>query len=170
MPKTALVIGATGLVGSTLVPLLLASPSYAKVVLLVRRPLPLAHAKLVQSVIDFDQPDASLVQGDDLFCAIGTTLKKAGSQAAQYQIDCTYPHELAKLAQANGCQQFILVSSIGADAQSGNFYLRTKGDLAGPAHGGRAAQVPGRLRRENRQSHDRPGQPGLPGPGDRGIR
>ncbi len=128
-PKTALVIGATGLVGSTLIPLLLASPAYNKVILLVRKPLALAHPKLSQTVLDFDHPDPALLRGDDLFCAIGTTLKKAGSKENQYKIDCTYPYELGKLARANGCQQFVLVSSLGADAQSSNFYLRTKGEL-----------------------------------------
>jgi uncharacterized protein YbjT (DUF2867 family) len=129
MPKTALVIGATGLVGSTLVPMLLASPAYTHVTLLVRKPIRLSHPKLEQAVIDFDQPDPALVRGEDLYCAIGTTLKKAGSKEAQYKVDCTYPYHLAQLALANGGQQFILVSSIGADAQSGNFYLRTKGEL-----------------------------------------
>jgi uncharacterized protein YbjT (DUF2867 family) len=129
MSKTAIVIGATGLVGAELVRQLLESPHYERVVTLVRRALPLEHPKLHQEIFDFDHPDAAKVQGDDLFCAMGTTLAKAGSKEAQYKIDCTYPYEVGNIARANGVQRYLLVSSIGADARSGNFYLRTKGDL-----------------------------------------
>lgn len=127
--KTAIIIGATGLIGSTLVEQILENPAYSKVVLLLRKPLKISHSNLIQEVIDFDKPDASIIVGDDLFCAMGTTLAKAGSKEAQYKIDCTYPFEIGKIAKANGVKQYILVSSLGADFQSSNFYLRTKGDL-----------------------------------------
>ena len=127
--KTAIIIGATGLVGSTLVTQICENPNYSKVVLLLRKPLNISHSKLIQEVIDFDNIDALKVVGDDLFCAMGTTLAKAGSKEAQYKIDCTYPFEIGKIAKANGVKQFILVSSVGADFDSSNFYLRTKGDL-----------------------------------------
>jgi uncharacterized protein YbjT (DUF2867 family) len=127
--KTAIIIGATGLIGKSLVEQILENPAYSKVVLLLRKPLNISHSKLIQEVIDFDKPDASKVVGDDLFCAMGTTLAKAGSKDAQYKIDCTYPYEIGKIAKANGVKQYLLVSSLGADADSSNFYLRTKGDL-----------------------------------------
>ena len=127
--KTAIIIGATGLVGSTLVKQICENPTYSKVVLLLRKPLNISHLKLVQEVIDFDKIDASKIMGDDLFCAMGTTLAKAGSKEAQYKIDCTYPYEIGKIAKTNGVKQYILVSSVGADFESSNFYLRTKGDL-----------------------------------------
>ena len=127
--KTAIIIGATGLVGSKLVEQILDNPAYSKVVLLLRKPLNINHSKLIQEVIDFDNPDASKIVGDDLFCAMGTTLAKAGSKEAQYKIDCTYPYEIGKIAKVNGIKQYILVSSLGANFQSSNFYLRTKGDL-----------------------------------------
>lgn len=127
--KTAIIIGATGLVGSTLVTQICENPNYSKVVLLLRKPLNISHSKLIQEVIDFDNIDALKVVGDDLFCAMGTTLAKAGSKEAQYKIDCTYPFEIGKIAKANGVKQYILVSSVGADFDSSNFYLRTKGDL-----------------------------------------
>ena len=127
--KTAIIIGATGLVGGTLVEQILDNPAYSKVVLLLRKPLNISHSKLVQEIIDFDKPDASKIMGDDLFCAMGTTLAKAGSKEKQYKIDCTYPHEIGKIAKANGVKRYILVSSIGADFGSSTFYLRTKGDL-----------------------------------------
>jgi uncharacterized protein YbjT (DUF2867 family) len=127
--KTAIIIGATGLVGSTLAEQILENPNYSKVVLLVRKPLEISHPKLVQEIINFDKPDATKIMGDDLFCAMGTTLKKAGSKEAQYKIDCTYPYEIGKIAKQNGIKQYILVSSIGADFSSSNFYLKTKGDL-----------------------------------------
>jgi uncharacterized protein YbjT (DUF2867 family) len=127
--KTAIIIGATGLIGSTLVKQLLDNPNYTKVVLLLRKPLNISHSKLVQEVIDFDKLDASKIVGDDLFCAMGTTLAKAGSNEAQYKIDCTYPYEIGKIARANGVKQYILVSAVGANFDSSNFYLRTKGDL-----------------------------------------
>ena len=127
--KTAIIIGATGLIGSTLVKQICENPTYSKVVLLLRKPLNISHLKLVQEVIDFDKIDASKVLGDDLFCAMGTTLAKAGSKEAQYKIDCTYPYEIGKIAKTNGVKQYILVSSVGADFESSNFYLRTKGDL-----------------------------------------
>ncbi|MFN0014976.1 MAG: NAD(P)H-binding protein [Saprospiraceae bacterium] len=127
--KTALLLGASGLVGGHLLDLLLDDPRYDTVVALVRRPLDRQHPKLRQEILDFDQPDPTKLRGDDLFCALGTTLSKAGSKEAQYRIDCTYPYETGKLARANGVRQYLLVSSLGANAHSRNFYLRTKGDL-----------------------------------------
>jgi uncharacterized protein YbjT (DUF2867 family) len=129
MPRTALVIGATGLVGRAIVRQLLEHPRYDRVVVLARRPLEWQHPRLLQEQLDFDHPNPDLIRGDDLYCAMGTTLRKAGSQPAQYLIDCTYPYEIGKIAKANGVQRYLLVSSIGADAHSGNFYLRTKGEL-----------------------------------------
>lgn len=127
--KTALLLGATGLVGSHLLQQLLESPHYGKVVALTRRPLEIQHPKLEQVILHFDRPDPSLIRGDDLFCALGTTLQKAGSKEAQYRIDCTYPYEIGKLAKQNGARQYLLVSSVGADAASSGFYLKTKGEL-----------------------------------------
>jgi uncharacterized protein YbjT (DUF2867 family) len=129
MNKTAIIIGATGFVGLALTKELLDKSFYSKVIVLVRKPLNISHVKLVQEIIDFDKPDVSKIIGDDFFCAIGTTLRKAGSKEAQYKIDCTYPFELGKIAKANGVKQYLLVSSVGADANSSNFYLKTKGDL-----------------------------------------
>jgi len=127
--KTALVLGATGLVGRQMMQQLLENPAYETVVALVRRPLDVSHSKLRTEIIDFDNPNADQIRGDDMFCALGTTLKAAGSKEAQYRIDCEYPATLAKIGHKNGVKKFMLVSSVGADAQSSNFYLRTKGDL-----------------------------------------
>lgn len=127
--RTALVIGATGLVGSHLVKVLAENKRYDKVKLLLRRPLGLKHPKIEECVFDFDKPDESEVAADDIFCAIGTTLKKAGSKEKQQLIDCTYPLRIAEIGAKKGAKQFILVSSLGANARSSNFYLRTKGEL-----------------------------------------
>lgn len=129
MEKTALLLGATGLVGGHLLKQLLENPNYEQVVALVRRPLEVQHPKLRQEILNFDHPDASKIKGDDLFCALGTTLAKAGSKEAQYRIDCIYPFEIGKIAWQNGVRQYLLVSSVGADTKSSNFYLRTKGEL-----------------------------------------
>ncbi len=127
--KTAIVIGATGLVGANLVNKLNDSKIYDKVILLVRRKTELNHLKLEEKIIDFDTIDPDIVKADDIFCAIGTTLKKAGSKENQYKIDCEYPSKIAQLGKQNGVKQFLLVSSIGANKDSSNFYLRTKGEL-----------------------------------------
>ncbi len=129
MSKTALVLGPTGLVGSHLVRLLCESPHYDAVIALARRPLEWQHPKLRTEIFDYDHPDASKIVGDDLFCALGTTLRKAGSQEAQYRVDCLYPWEVGKIARQNNVRYYGLVSSVGADAASSAFYLRTKGDL-----------------------------------------
>lgn len=127
--KTALLLGASGLVGGHLLQQLLDSPHYDTVVTLVRRPLALQHPKLKQAVIDFDRPDPEIIRGDDLFSALGTTLRKAGSKEAQYRIDCLYPFEIGHIARQNGVGQYLLVSSVGADAKASGFYLKTKGEL-----------------------------------------
>lgn len=129
MNKTALLLGASGLVGSHLLQQLLDNPQYNQVVALVRRPLEVQHPKLRQEVVDFDQPDPAVIQGDDIYCALGTTLRKAGSKEAQYKIDCTYPTVFGQIARQNGVRQYLLVSSVGADAKASGFYLKTKGEL-----------------------------------------
>lgn len=127
--KTALLIGSSGLVGSELLNQLLESPDYSSVVVLNRSKSTRQHSKLKEHLINFDAPDLQGISGDDIFCAIGTTIRKAGSKANQYRVDCEYPSTLAALLRNQGFKRFMLVSSIGADAGSGNFYLRTKGQL-----------------------------------------
>lgn len=127
--KTALVLGATGLVGSQILQQLLADARYDNVLALTRRPLDVEHPKLKQILINFDSPDPAQIRGDELYCALGTTLRKAGSKEAQYRIDCTYPFEIGRIARENGVEKYLLVSSVGADAGSSNFYLRIKGEL-----------------------------------------
>ena len=127
----ALVIGATGAVGKDLVEQLLKDDSFDRVDVFVRREMPLLSSKLVSHVVDFDHTEswAGLLTGDVLFSCLGTTIKAAGSQDAQWKVDYTYQFEVAKAAQANGVQQYILVSSVGADAHSKIFYSRMKGQL-----------------------------------------
>ena len=127
--STAIVIGSTGLIGKQLLGQLLESPNYSHVIALVRTPLLWKHEKLQEVLFDFDHPDAAFVKGDEVFCCLGTTLAKAGSEAAQKQIDYAYPLRIAELAKQNGVQQYILVSSLGAKTEASNFYLRTKGEL-----------------------------------------
>ncbi|HEX8176859.1 MAG TPA: oxidoreductase [Pyrinomonadaceae bacterium] len=124
-------LGATGLVGGHCLELLLEDDAYLRVVSLGRRETGRQHPKLEEHLIDFERlKDSShLFRGDDLFCCLGTTIKKAGSQAAFRQVDFTYPVEAARIASENGTAQFLLVSAIGADSGSRIFYNRTKGEV-----------------------------------------
>lgn len=129
--KIALVFGATGLIGGHVVNFLFLHPSYSKVVVFVRRALNLEHPKLVQHIVDFDQPETfhQLVKGDDLFCCLGTTMAKAGSKEAFFKVDFTYAFQAAQLGSINGVGQYLLVSSVGADPNSRFFYSKVKGEL-----------------------------------------
>ncbi len=127
--KSALVFGASGLVGGHLTRQLLDDPRYGSVKLLVRKMLPLEHPKLEQQLFDFEAPDYYLVCADDLFCALGTTLGKAGTKPDHYRVDFTYPYELGKIAKQRGVSQYILVSSIMANSESWHYYLYSKGEL-----------------------------------------
>lgn len=129
--KTALVIGATGLVGSHLLRQLLADDRFEKVKIFTRRSTGIQNPKLEEYIIDFDQPEQwqHLLTGNVLFSALGTTLKKAGSKPAQYKIDYTYQYNMAKAAAANGVADYVLVSSAGASVDSKIFYSRMKGEL-----------------------------------------
>jgi len=128
--RTALIAGASGLVGRELLAMLLASSEYGRVVALVRRPGLLKHPKLEERVVDFaalPAADASLA-AEDFFCCLGTTIRVAGTQAAFRIVDHDYPLALAQLAKRAGAQRFLLISALGADANSGVFYNRTKGE------------------------------------------
>jgi uncharacterized protein YbjT (DUF2867 family) len=133
MGKTALVIGASGLVGQQLVSQLLAHPAFEKVRIFVRRTTGLHHPKLDEQIIDFEQIESwmSLVRGDVLFSALGTTIKKAKTKENQYRVDFTYQYEFAKAASQNGVPAYVLVSSLGANSKSAFFYPRIKGELDG---------------------------------------
>ena len=127
----ALVIGATGAVGKDLVEQLLKDDTFDRVEIFVRREVKIPSDKLVSHVVDFDHPEtwAGLLTGDVLFSCLGTTIKAAGSQDAQWKVDYTYQLEAAKAARAGGVRKLVLVSSAGANAKSGIFYSRMKGQL-----------------------------------------
>lgn len=129
--KTALLIGATGLVGSQLLSQLLSDDRFGKVIAFGRRALETAHSKLETRVVDFSAPASwsSLVRGDVAFSALGTTIKQAKTQAAQRQVDYDYQLEFAKAAAKNGVPTYVLCSAASANPQSGRFYSRIKGEL-----------------------------------------
>jgi len=135
--KTLLIVGATGLVGRAVLRLALADTAIGRVVAPTRRALEVRHDKLVNPVVDFDALPAGAEwwRVDAVICTLGTTIKKAGSQAAFRKVDYEYPLALARLARTAGVASYALVSSLGANAKSRTFYLRTKGeterDLAG---------------------------------------
>jgi uncharacterized protein YbjT (DUF2867 family) len=128
--SNALVVGATGLVGSHCLQVLLASGVYEQVIAFTRRPIALEHPRFEQAIIDFNKLDElEPFPVADVFCALGTTIRKAGSQADFLKVDFEYPRIIAERAAAAGAKQFLLVSSVGADPQSSSFYLRVKAEL-----------------------------------------
>lgn len=131
--RTALVAGATGLVGGQLLGRLLADPGWERVTVLARRPLPggpgAASGRPDVRVVDFAGLDsAAAIPADAAFCALGTTIRKAGSQAAFRAVDHDAVVAFARLARRSGVSCFVLVSSVGASPSARNFYLRTKGE------------------------------------------
>ena len=134
--KTALVLGATGLVGKALVRQLLLDPRYDSITILVRRPVPASLfsdplGKLTPLVIDFEQLQdyQGYFSVNHVYCCLGTTLKQAGSKAAFRKVDFEYIHVAAQLTRAQRADSFVWISSVGANAKSSNFYLRVKGEL-----------------------------------------
>lgn len=129
--RTALVAGATGLIGKHCIYRLLESPEYTRVIALTRKPLTIKHHKLHQVMVDFDNLDAVKEEliADDVFCCLGTTIKVAGSQENFKKVDFGYPLKLAQLCQQQGARQYLLVSAMGANSQSSIFYSRVKGEL-----------------------------------------
>ncbi len=129
--KTAIVIGATGLVGLELVHLLLKDSRFEKVKIFVRRATGISNVKLEEYIVNFDEADnwKQKVTGDVLYSAMGTTLKVAGSKEAQYKIDYTYQYHTAKIAAANGVPEYVLVSAAGSNVNSRIFYSKMKGEL-----------------------------------------
>lgn len=133
--RTAVLAGATGLVGSHCFQALLHSPDYARIIVLTRRAgfnhvsIGRPRAQVDSRTVDFDHLSAAGLAGtDDVFCALGTTIKKAGSQEAFRKVDHDYIVKLARAAADAGAKRFLLVSSVGADPTSRNFYLRVKGE------------------------------------------
>lgn len=129
--RTALVVGGSGLVGRFCLQALLDDAAYESVISVGRRAVSdLTHPKLQQKVLPLESiASLELRRVHDVFCALGTTIRKAGSQQAFRQIDHELPLAVAKHALKFGAEQFVLVSSVGADSGSENFYLRTKGEL-----------------------------------------
>jgi len=129
--RTALLLGATGLVGGQLLDLLLESPRYTRVRVLGRSHFARRHRKLETHRIDFDRLEehAPLLRADDVFCCLGTTISKAGSQEAFRRVDYGYVVEAAQVASDAGAEQFLVVSAVGADPSSRVFYNRVKGEM-----------------------------------------
>ena len=129
--KTAIVVGATGLVGKQLVTQLLEHPQFSKVIVLVRRTTGITHPKLEEILASFDDLNCfkKVVDGDVLFSCMGTTMKNAKTKENQYKVDFTYQYKTAALASKNGVKTYVLISSAGANSKSNMFYTRIKGEL-----------------------------------------
>lgn len=129
--RTALLLGATGLTGEQCLKELLASDVYDTVITVTRKPLAVNHHKYQNIVVDFEKlHDYKLhLKADDVYCTIGTTIAKAGSQKEFRRIDFDIPKQIAEYTLWNGAQRFILCSALGANAQSAIFYNQVKGEL-----------------------------------------
>lgn len=129
--RIALVAGGSGLVGSQLLRLLLDTSDYSRVCALSRRALPIDHPRFANRVVRFNAPLDAQLKGltcQDAFCCIGTTLRQAGSQEAFRAVDHDVTLAFARFALAAGAERLVVVSAVGADPASKNFYLRVKGE------------------------------------------
>ena len=130
---TATLIGATGLIGGYLLEELLKDDYFDTVRILIRRPFELTHTKLEKKLVDFTDAEnfrLALEGSNVVFCAIGTTQKKIkGDKAAYRKVDYDIPVNAARFCKMTGCEKFILVSSVGANSKSNNFYLKLKGEV-----------------------------------------
>jgi len=129
--RTAIIFGATGLVGNLLLEELIKSPDYSSVKIFVRQPAGVSEVKIEEIITDFSDPDSfsAKIIGDDLFICLGTTIKKVRTVANMEKIDRDLPIMLAGIARKNGIKRIAVVSSIGASASSRNYYLRIKGEM-----------------------------------------
>ncbi|KQL46139.1 hypothetical protein AN963_14220 [Brevibacillus choshinensis] len=129
--KRAVLFGASGLVGNTLLHLLLAEEVYSDIIAFGRSALAIDHPRLHFRTIDFHHLEEcqEWLSGSDVFCCLGTTMKKAGSREAFREVDYTYPLEIARLSSLAGARQFLIITAMGADSHSSFFYNRVKGDL-----------------------------------------
>ena len=129
--KNAIIAGSTGLVGSQLLGQLLASPEYAGVHLLLRKPLGIKDPKVKEHVVDFDALENvdPGVRIDHVFCTLGTTIKKAGTKENFRKVDLDYVVSLAGLARSWKAEKFLVVTALGANARSTIFYNRVKGEV-----------------------------------------
>jgi len=129
----ATLIGATGLIGGYLLEEILKDNYFDIVRILVRRPVEQTHPKLEKKLLDFNDTESfrlALEDSDVVFCAIGTTQKKVkGDKAAYRKIDYDIAVNAARYCKMSGCEKFILVSSVGANSKSNNFYLKLKGEI-----------------------------------------
>ena len=126
--RTALIAGATGLTGHYLLTLLLADANYARVTALVRKASLPSNPKLAEVIVDFDVLPP-LPKAADAYCCLGTTIKKAGSQAAFRKVDFEFVVNFARAAKRAGAKRFLVISSLGANASSPIFYSRVKGEM-----------------------------------------
>ena len=134
--RSIALFGATGLVGRECLQLLLELPEFTRVVVVTRRALalevtPQQRERLELQVIDFDhlEQHAYLLRVDQILCALGTTMRQAGSQAAFRRVDFDYPALIARVGAEQGAQHFLLVSALGANPRSRVFYNRVKGEV-----------------------------------------
>src|SRR6202167_3994548 len=130
--RVALVAGSSGMVGGQLLPLLLQAPQYTRVHALSRRPLPFDHPRMANRVVRFEaslQAQLKGLQCQDAFCCLGTTIRDAGSQAAFRAVDHDLVLEFSQLALNFGAERLVVVSALGANAASKNFYMRVKGEM-----------------------------------------
>lgn len=129
--RTALLVGASGLVGSYVLEYLLSDPNYTDVTVLARKPLELVHAKLKQEIVNFDHLDSvrdSVFAVTDVFSCLGTTLGRTGEQSQYRRIEVDYPIKIAKKSLAAGARSFHYVSAIGSSSKSLFNYSRMKGE------------------------------------------
>ncbi|HWZ22101.1 MAG TPA: NAD(P)H-binding protein [Cytophagaceae bacterium] len=130
MSEKAIIAGASGLIGNSLLQILLSENGYDEVLILVRKELPVQHKKLKQLIVDFNRLNdySELITGDVIFCCLGSTKKKTPDLNEYRKIDHDYPLQLSQIAKRNNISQYHLVSSLGANETSSVFYQKLKGE------------------------------------------
>jgi uncharacterized protein YbjT (DUF2867 family) len=131
MPYQVILVGASGLIGSNLLSLLIESAEISRILLLVRKPLNINNPKVQELILNFDELEkiSTEIKADIIYSCLGTT-KSANPDKVQYRnIDLGYPLKLAEIGKRNGVLQFHLVSALGADSLASNSYLKLKGEL-----------------------------------------